>query len=169
MNKKILYKKAYRILENTTPLKKDCGTLCNKACCSGDENTGMYLFPGEEILLQSLSDSFAIKEIDSSNKLLNSVKLVVCKGSCYRKNRPLSCRIFPLTPYISTDDKLEIIMDPRAKSICPIAKYSSAKDIDKFFVKRVRNLSHFLLRDKDIESYIFNLSRVMDDYLKFFL
>ena len=37
MNKKILYKKAYRILENSTPLKFDCGTLCDKKCCSGDD------------------------------------------------------------------------------------------------------------------------------------
>ena len=46
--------KAYRWLDQITPLQTDCGTLCDKACCLSTEdvatenftqNSGMYLFP----------------------------------------------------------------------------------------------------------------------------
>ena len=41
--------KALDELENITPLKPfKCGKLCAARCCSGDENDGMGLFPGEE-------------------------------------------------------------------------------------------------------------------------
>lgn len=43
-----LYKKAKNIMQDKTPLKKDCGQLCGKACCKGDTETGMLLFPFEE-------------------------------------------------------------------------------------------------------------------------
>ncbi len=38
-------------LSDLTPLLTDCGRLCGVACCKGDEQTGMLLFPGEEALL----------------------------------------------------------------------------------------------------------------------
>mgnify|MGYP006909836008 CR=1 FL=1 len=37
-------------LSDLTPLLTDCGRLCGFACCKGDEQTGMLLFPGEEAL-----------------------------------------------------------------------------------------------------------------------
>ena len=43
---------ARELLENLTPLKTDCGRLCQAACCQGDENTGMLLFPEEETLYE---------------------------------------------------------------------------------------------------------------------
>ena len=43
---------ARALLENATPLKGDCGRLCRAACCAGDEETGMLLFPGEETLYE---------------------------------------------------------------------------------------------------------------------
>ena len=38
------------LLEEVTPLRRDCGALCGAACCSSleGEETGMLLFPGEE-------------------------------------------------------------------------------------------------------------------------
>ena len=46
-----IYKSIYRYWDDTTPLYGDCGKLCGKACCESDETdedeTGMYLFPGE--------------------------------------------------------------------------------------------------------------------------
>ena len=38
------------LLRELTPLKTDCGRLCGGACCEGDEETGMLLFPGEDAL-----------------------------------------------------------------------------------------------------------------------
>ncbi len=45
------YKRLYRLFDRATPLPVDCGAVCGKACCAGDEKTGMLLFPGEETSL----------------------------------------------------------------------------------------------------------------------
>lgn len=53
--------KALDELENITPLKPfNCGKLCSARCCSGGDNDGMGLFPGEEELLKDCAD-FEIK------------------------------------------------------------------------------------------------------------
>ena len=83
-----LIKKAYEIIGNKTPLKSDCGRLCGAACCKGDDETGMLLFPGEEDLCTC--DEFKIIQTDYS------LPLLVCDGTCNRDRRPLACRIFPL-------------------------------------------------------------------------
>ena len=41
---------ARTLLGPLTPLQSDCGRLCGGACCQGDEQTGMLLFPGEDAL-----------------------------------------------------------------------------------------------------------------------
>ena len=84
--------KALDELEAVTPLKPfNCGRLCSARCCSGDENDGMGLFPGEEELLKDCAD-FEIKK--SEGNFGESV--LVCRGECDRRKRPLACRIFPL-------------------------------------------------------------------------
>lgn len=53
--------KALDELENITPLKPfNCGKLCSARCCSGGDNDGMGLFPGEKELLKDCAD-FEIK------------------------------------------------------------------------------------------------------------
>ena len=54
-------KKVYKILDNVTPLREDCGKLCSGECCKGDDDTGMLLFPGEEKFFEGNSD-FEIKK-----------------------------------------------------------------------------------------------------------
>ena len=49
---KRIYQKAFHLLQNATPLRTDCGVLCGKACCKGDDMAGMLLFPGEPPALQ---------------------------------------------------------------------------------------------------------------------
>ena len=34
-----MYEKIFKLLGDLTPLKADCGLLCEGACCKGDENT----------------------------------------------------------------------------------------------------------------------------------
>ena len=46
MNSAYLYLQLYRLFDSITPVRTDCGGLCDKACCRGDDG-GMYLFPGE--------------------------------------------------------------------------------------------------------------------------
>ena len=101
MDKKSLYLQAYQLLERVTPLKNDCGNLCNKACCQDNEaDLGMDLFPGEEELLYS-ADFLTIRSVNS----VEDPKLqAICHGKCDRPKRPLACRIFPLTPYITPKD-----------------------------------------------------------------
>jgi hypothetical protein len=164
MYKKILYLKAYRILENSTPLKFDCGRLCGSKCCKGDNNKGMQLFPGEDVLL-TINTNF----LNISKRRLNDidVQFAVCNGSCIRKLRPLSCRIYPLVPYIAHSGKLSIVKDPRAKYSCPLLLDDIGLDIDRLFVRKVYKVFKLLEQDIEIQNYIYTLSRVLDDYAKF--
>lgn len=99
--------KALDELENITPLKPfNCGKLCSARCCSGDENDGMGLFPGEEELLKDCAD-FEIKK--SEGNFGESV--LVCRGECDRRKRPLACRIFPLFP-LAVERENEIVIVP---------------------------------------------------------
>lgn len=77
-----MYNKIFKIMGELTPLTVDCGVLCNGACCKGDEQTGMRLFPHED-------SSLNVRKIE------NGERLAVCNGSCDRAERPLACRIFP--------------------------------------------------------------------------
>ena len=110
--------KALDELENITPLKPfNCGKLCSARCCSGGDNDGMGLFPGEKELLESSTD-FEIN--DSEGNFGEPV--IVCRGSCDRRKRPLACRIFPLFP-LAVERENEIVIvpvpDPRA-GMCPL-------------------------------------------------
>jgi hypothetical protein len=160
MDKKKLYLQVYRLLELVTPLKKDCGTLCNKACCQGiDHESGMYLFPGEEELLDS-SDFLTIKPVTSIEE---SKLLAICNGTCDRYKRPLACRVFPLTPYITPKDLLTIKMDPRANHLCPLARCLERSELNPDFIKKVRQGMQLLLSDPEIKEFVFTLSRWLDE------
>ena len=82
-----MYEKIYKTLGELTPLKADCGLLCDGACCKGDEKTGMRLFPHEESSLRTILTE-------------DGVRLAVCDGTCDRSKRPLACRIFPFFPQL---------------------------------------------------------------------
>lgn len=76
--------KALDELEAVTPLKPfNCGRLCSARCCSGDENDGMGLFPGEEELLKDCAD-FEIKKSEGNF----GEPVLVCRGECDRRKRP---------------------------------------------------------------------------------
>jgi len=163
MNKKILYKKAYRMLNTSTPLNYDCGLLCKNKCCKGDSNKGMILFPGEEIM--HVNNSFlVIEEKDFSNF---KVLFATCNGNCDRNLRPLSCRIFPLVPYINKDGLLRIINDPRARYLCPLLMGIDEIKISAFFKRNVRRVFQLLSWDCDIKEYLINLSVILEEYMRF--
>jgi hypothetical protein len=161
--KKVLYKKAYRLLKNSTPMKFDCGLICNGKCCTGDRDMGMCLYPGEESLLQGYADFLDIR----NDRLRDmDVLFATCKGSCNRRLRPLACRIYPLAPYLNEDSRLDIIQDPRAKYICPLLMKSFDLKIDRAFKRNVKNAFRILIQDEEIRSYIELLSSILDDYKK---
>lgn len=163
-SKKRLYLKLYQILERVTPLKSDCGLLCNKACCDGgDEDLGRYLFPGEELLLSGL-EYFRITPTDIQLKNGNPVLLAICDGKCDRRLRPLACRIFPLTPYLTYRGTLTLEMDIRAVGTCPLAKGKNTPPLQLDFIRAVRQSIRIMSQDSDIVSFIETLSRILDEY-----
>lgn len=146
-----LYERAKAIMEDKTPLKKDCGLLCDKACCKGDGETGMLLFPYEKT-------AFDITEKDG-------VRLCVCDGSCNRKERPLSCMIFPFFPYITTDGKIRVIPDIRGREVCPIVRNFTDTRLDRRFLRRVKKVGRLLAEDEECRAFLEEISREMDMYI----
>jgi hypothetical protein len=159
--RKILYKKAYRLLKDSTPLKFDCGLLCRSKCCSGDGDMGMYIYPGEEVMFKDHEDFLCIKQ----DKLRDTdVLFAVCDGKCSRRYRPLSCRIFPFAPYIDDSGRLTVIEDPRAKYICPLLLESMDLKIESAFKRNVLYAFRALIRDDEIRRFIRLFSCALDEY-----
>lgn len=159
--RKILYRKAYRLLKDSTPLKFDCGLICSSKCCTGDDDMGMYIFPGEEVMFEGHEDFLSIKP----DKLWDTdVLFAVCSGKCNRRYRPLSCRIFPFTPYIDEKGRLTVIEDPRAKYICPLLFGEMDLGIDISFKRNVLNAFRVLIRDEEIRRFIRLFSCALDEY-----
>ena len=118
-----LYLQLYSYLENKTPFSFDCGKICKKACCKSEyDDAGMYLFPREREVYTNLPKWARIEKSDFCYDG-ECVDIFICNGTCSRDLRPLACRIFPLTPYVK-DGKLDVIIDPRGKGICPLANVS---------------------------------------------
>ncbi len=99
-----------------------------------------------------------------SSFLYHKKLLAECNGECQRDFRPLSCRIFPLTPYITDNDILTIKIDPRARSVYPLATYSDRRRLNQDFVKNVRRVFQALIKDDEIKEFIVKLSGILDDY-----
>ena len=171
MNSAYAYLQLYRLFDNCTPIKADCGQFCDKACCRGDD-CGMYLFPGEKKVFDMLKPDwskldFSDLEYDFDDKIKRT-PILFCNGKCDRYQRPLACRIFPLTPYIDKNKKLSIIIDPRAKSMCPLTYDIDISEFDRGFVKNVWRTFNVLSKNKEIYTFLDTYSRQLDEYLKFF-
>ena len=170
MNSAYLYLQLYRLFDDITPVPADCGGLCNKACCRGDDS-GMYLFPGEEDVYKLLNpDWMRIEKSDFTYTFKDKEKkvpIIFCNGLCDRFQRPLACRIFPLTPYLDENGLLKIINDPRAKSLCPLAKALNIEDYDPLFVKNVKRTFNLLSKNKEVYEFLKEYSRYLDDFLRF--
>ncbi len=160
-----LYSQLYNLFDKSTPVAADCGKLCNKACCDGDDKNGMYLFPYEKVMYKNVQDSgISVSKCDFLyNNGKTGADFAYCNGKCDRKFRPLACRIFPLLPYIDTFGNMKIIKDPRAYAVCPLARALHIDDFDARFVKNVRRCAKLLIKFDDIYNYLFDLSRLIDD------
>lgn len=152
--------KARELLERSAPLGRfDCGKLCGGHCCKGDENTGMWLFPGEEELYENNPD-FTVKETDGNQ----GCKMIVCNGTCNRKERPLACRIYPFYPKID-GDKVGVIRDLRGLSSCPIVKNEMKPDPK--FLRNLRKATRYLIRDEETRNYILTAQQEIDEMAEF--
>lgn len=134
-----IYRKVYGLLENYTPLPADCGMLCGKNCCKGDNETGMLLFPHEQTALPTVEK--------------NGRRLAVCEGSCRREERPLSCRIFPFFPAVGKNG-IEVVPDERGRNVCPMISHADEIIFDENFLSRVREVGELLSEDAETLAFL---------------
>ncbi|MCX7714438.1 MAG: hypothetical protein N2171_01710 [Clostridia bacterium] len=170
MNVCYVYLQIYRLFDDATPINADCGRLCRKACCRGDD-LGMYLFPGEKSVYEFLKpDWIKIENSDFTyfyDGQKKSAPIAFCNGVCDRYQRPLSCRIFPLVPFLTDDGKVDVIVDPRAKAVCPLASLD-AEDYDRTFVKNVKKTFSLLCKNKQVYAFMKEYTMYLNGYKKFF-
>ncbi len=165
LDKKAFYTKLYKMLEDITPLSVDCGQLCNGACCAvTDEITGMYLFPGEEVMYKPLPDWAEIHDTYFTYDGGKEVNLITCPGICDRKLRPLSCRIFPLVPYVKRGEKMEIVMDVRGKGMCPLATAMRVEDLSPDFVDAVTRAMKMCMLVRETREFLYSLSDSLNEF-----
>lgn len=159
------YTYLYKKLNLRTPLKTDCGCLCENACCVDldGEELGMYLFPGEEEMFEGkVNFSIDESELEYADK---KAKILFCKPYCNRKERPLSCRIFPLFPYITREGELKVIVDPRGRDLCPLYK-KELSEFNSSFVRGVRHIGEILVSENECYEFLYELSRLIDEEIE---
>ena len=151
--------RARELLGDLTPLKTDCGRLCGGACCQGDEQTGMLLFPGEERSFENCDFGHVIP----ANFFLagRDVQLFVCSGHCRRESRPLACRLFPLFLHFKKDGTPRVRLDTRAKSVCPLCSYGLV-GLRAEFVSAAKDAYAALMKDDECAAFL----RALDDALR---
>lgn len=150
MSKDKIYNTVYKMLKDITPLKCDCGQLCNKNCCKGDETTGMLLFPEEKSGLNTITTESGI--------------IAVCNGSCNRTERPLSCMIFPFFPVINDKGKIKAVIDYRGYGICPMVKNCEFIKFNRKFIKTVEKAGKLLYTDTDIKEFMISKGNEILEY-----
>jgi len=87
MNTAYIYLQLYKLFDDVTPVPVDCGQLCDKACCKGDDR-GMFLFPGEKEVFNLLNpDWVRIEKTDFTydyNGKTYTTPIAMCQGYCDR-------------------------------------------------------------------------------------
>ena len=176
--------RARAILENVTPLKTDCGLLCQGLCCRPMEGemTGMLLFPGEEAYYEG-REGYRMTATEAGT-------LLICSGRCDRADRPLSCRLMPLIPLVRLNEVgrsptnavhclqctsvasaapqavmaecVKVATDQRARTVCPLAR--QGKDaLAPEFVSAVREVGRILAEDEEQRAFLMQLTRQQDE------
>lgn len=151
---KVIYAKINKILGDLTPLKVDCGVLCNCACCKGNENQGMLIFPYEETVLPTIENE-------------NGDKMVVCDGMCDRNLRPLACKIFPFFPTVDERGRVFIEKDYRAFRLCPLLTHSDEIIFNPKFFKALKKVGKILSKDEECLNFLQKSTDEIDTYYDF--
>ncbi len=162
--------KAYTRLEDVTPLKYDCGTLCGALCCHDNgtegETLGMWLLPYERELLEALTSEDKNTGF-TYGKAEDGTETVFCEGVCERRFRPFACRIYPFYPHFAKKEdgrtKIEVRVDPRARFSCPIAMSDSYLRPSIEFVWSVKSAVRELLKDDDIAKDLISISEFLSE------
>ena len=146
---------AREILAEVTPLKGDCGRACGQRCCRSleGEETGMLLFPGEEV-----EPGWTVRE-----SALGPV--VICPGECERSRRPLSCRLFPLLPLPprGEGERVRVAVDLRGRAACPIARQGLSA-VQPAFREAVREAGTVLMTDAETAAFLRRLEEDREEW-----
>lgn len=144
---------ARALLEDSTPLKADCGRRCGGACCKPDADGqgGMLLFPGEEALYAP-APAWATVAESAFVVCERPLFLLTCDGACRRADRPLSCRVFPLTP-LAREGTVVAALDVRAWPICPLMEHGMA-GLSPAFRKAAGDAFTLLWEDSACRAYM---------------
>ena len=163
------YQYLYQITAKFTPLAEDCGILCGKTCCSPGKNNelGMYLFPGEEVMYTRRENWLLWEEQDPTEQLFpaswpNPVYFVRCTGPCPREKRPLACRFFPLTPHLQLNGELLMIYETLDLPYkCPLITQS--RPLQQNFISMVTEAWRIMLKDPQIYELVLEDSRYREE------
>lgn len=162
--------KAYTRLENITPLKYDCGSLCGALCCDNNgkegETLGMWLLPYEKELLEALTNADATTKF-IFGKAEDGTETVFCSGYCDRRFRPFACRIYPFYAKLIRDNtertRIKVKVDPRARFSCPIAMKDSYLRPSIEFVAAVKSAVRELMKDEEIKQDLISTSEFLSE------
>ena len=160
--RKSTYQAIYRLLDRVSPLETDCGILCGSTCCTytdQDAEMGIYLLPGEEKLYTKKEDWLKwtvekAENFDFPQSWRGNVFFIKCvtPPHCPRKSRPLQCRFFPLTPHITEDGILHLILNTtKLPYTCPLI--AEKRPLTAAFVQATYTVWKRLIQDP----YIFDL------------
>jgi len=141
---------ARALLDHVTPLTRDCGTLCRKACCldDGSGENGMRLFPGEEHYYT-----------DDADFILREDGRILCRGTCRRETRPLACRVFPLV--FTPDGRVK--PDIRAYPVCPLMAHGM-RGLSGEFVRAARTAACALCKDARQAAFLLETAKEIAAY-----
>lgn len=149
----------YDITTEVTPLKKDCGVLCNSICCRQDksESLGMYLFPGEECMFSGNETWLTWEKHDRDKHLFpqswpQTIYFVKCTGQCSRNLRPLACRFFPLAPHFYKDKLFLIYETLSLPYSCPLI--TGHTPLQPAFIDTVATCWQLMLTDYRIRDLV---------------
>ena len=159
----LLYMRAYKALDRLTPIAADCGELCGRRCCSGDDETGMILFPHEELLLSGTGYRLLRREMQGQEVLM-----AVCSGRCSRRLRPLSCRVYPYAPALR-GERVKAEPDPRAAPFCPLLLPEAGAYIQAEFIRTIEDIFSGMLQSPALCSFLRAYTAMLDEYSRFVL
>ena len=161
------------LLGDVTPLKTNCGRLCEGACCQSDETgeNGMLLFPFEDRLYKKPIDGFSFRLLPDDTLFKGGMRLV-CQGSCPREHRPLQCRLFPLRIRVESDSsgfdtRAVAEIDPRAWALCPLPEMGGLRAMSAAFIGAVEQAGNALLKNVYMLEALSNEQRLVDELRAF--
>ncbi|MDO4488446.1 MAG: hypothetical protein Q4B67_05115 [Eubacteriales bacterium] len=171
------FKAIYELLDTVNPLKTDCGLQCNAACCRQDaseEEMGIYLLPGEASIHDKSNPWLTWSEEDPEESgfpesWTEPVDFVCCHGpeTCNRKMRPIQCRTYPLTPHLTEDGKLYMLInDMELPYECPLVK--NFDRIEPEFIEVSLKAWKELIKDKRVYDLVYEDSRIRDEESDFY-